>query len=165
MDVIAWATDPVEESILRGFGDELADGRQPQVDGSRRKTRGFEARAVLLDDRAAEGRPGLAVPRRPVPRHKILQSPGISPFGVDRAHRIDGQRNDGPPIGGRRGQQNEAGRGICAHRSASGSCSCSGTPGCHSRQSERSASGMKRRSARVRWMRAWQAAQTVTSEP
>src|SRR6516165_10252180 len=59
----------IEQAVFSRFCGQLADRRQPQIDGSRGQTGRFQNAPVLLNDRSAKSRPGFGR----VPGEEILQ--------------------------------------------------------------------------------------------
>jgi len=70
-----------QANLFGSFCGQLADRRQPEIDGSRRQAAGFQNAAVLLNHGSAEWRPGLGR----VPGDEILQCLFVGALGVLRA--------------------------------------------------------------------------------
>jgi hypothetical protein len=93
-DTIPWGRTAVEQTVFCRFCSQLADRRQPEIDGSRRQAGSFQNAAVLLNDGSAEWRPGFGR----VPGDEILQCLLVGALGVRGADGVDGERGDGTPI-------------------------------------------------------------------
>jgi hypothetical protein len=93
----------IKQSVFGRFCGQLADRREPEIDGGRRQAGRLQNPPVLLNDRSAKWRSGF----RRVP------GPFVGVLGMRGADGVDGEGGDGTPIwiSGR----NRDGEGIIRH--------------------------------------------------